>query len=254
VVGSAVVDINARRCVLSSVIDITDRKRAEQAKDEFLATLSHELRTPLTSGYGWVKLLQKSRDPELIETGLRAIEQSLSAQIRLIDDLLDVSRIATGKVHIDLHALDLRGVVDSALATVQHAADAKEIAVRIDADEPLTVIGDAARLQQVIWNLLSNAIKFTPRGGLVEVELRKRDIDAHVIVRDTGEGIDPAFLPHVFDRFRQGDSSISRKHGGLGIGLAIVSSLVEAHRGTVRAESAGVGKGATFIVTLPLAG
>ena len=252
VVGSSVVDINGRQCVLSSVVDITERKRAEQAKDEFLGTLSHELRTPLTAGYGWIKLLAKTHDPELLGTGLHAIEESLVTQIKLIDELLDVSRIAAGKMHVESQPIDLGVVVDSAVEMVGASVEAKRLALRVHVDSVLTVLGDAARLKQVVWNLLTNAIKFTPASGTIDVSLRQRDGSAELVIRDSGEGIDPQFLPHVFDRFRQADSSINRRHGGLGIGLAIVSSLVDAHGGTVRAESDGPGKGATFTVTLPL--
>ncbi|HUP47041.1 MAG TPA: ATP-binding protein [Thermoanaerobaculia bacterium] len=252
VIGSALVEINSRPCVLSSVIDITARKRAEEAKDDFLATLSHELRTPLTSGYGWVKLLLRMQEPELLENGLRAIEQSLVVQMRLVDDLLDVSRIAVGKVEIDLQPVDLGVIIESVVEIVRPSARAKQLDLRVDLQDVLTVMGDASRLRQIVWNLLVNAIKFTPGGGSVDVMMRRAGSRAEIVVRDTGEGIDPEFLPFVFDRFRQADSSINRTHGGLGIGLAIVSSLVAAHDGTVRAGSGGRGKGAEFVVTLPL--
>jgi PAS domain S-box-containing protein len=251
-IGGARVEIGNRPHILSSVLDITDRKRQEQAKDEFLATLSHELRTPLTSGYGWIKLLGKTRDPELLETGLHALEQSLVNQMKLIDDLLDISRIAAGKIFVDLQPLDLRGVVEAALEVVRPAAEAKNISLELRGHTLLPIEGDSARLKQVIWNLLSNAIKFTEPGGHVEVETRVRGAAAEVTIRDTGEGIDPQFLPHVFQRFRQADSSTSRRHGGLGIGLAIVASIVAAHKGEVRAESEGIKKGSTFTVTIPL--
>ncbi|HEV8434978.1 MAG TPA: ATP-binding protein [Thermoanaerobaculia bacterium] len=251
-VGAARVEIDNRACVLSSVLDITERKRAEQARDDFLATLSHELRTPLTSGYGWVKLLAQTRDPELLETGLNALEQSLVNQIKLIDDLLDVSRIVAGKILVEMEPLDLKGVVEAAVELVQPSAQAKNVALELSAAPLLVVEGDGARLKQVIWNLLTNAIKFTPSGGRVEVTARVRSASAEVEIRDTGEGIDAQFLPHVFQRFRQADSSTSRRHGGLGIGLAIVSSIVAAHKGEVRAESDGLKKGSTFTVSIPL--
>jgi len=251
-VGAARVEIDKRACVLSSVLDITERKRAEQARDDFLATLSHELRTPLTSGYGWVKLLAQTRDPELLETGLNALEQSLVNQIKLIDDLLDVSRIAAGKVFVEMQPLDLKGVVEAAVELVQPSAQAKNITLELGTTPLLVVEGDGARLKQVIWNLLTNAIKFTPPGGRVEVTARVRGASAEVEIRDTGEGIDSQFLPHVFQRFRQADSSTSRRHGGLGIGLAIVASIVAAHKGEVRAESDGLKKGSTFTVSIPL--
>ena len=237
---------------IGSVIDITDRKHAEQAKDEFLATLSHELRTPLTSAYGWVKLLGHTREPELVENGLRAIEASLITQIRLIDDLLDISRIAAGKTTVDLQPLELAEVVHAAIEMVRYSADAKRIAMHVDAQSSTFVLGDEARLKQVVGNVLANAVKFTPAGGTVDVTLRQRDGSAEIVVRDTGAGIDPKFLPYVFDRFRQADSSTSRSYGGLGIGLSIVASLVEAHHGSVRAESDGLEQGATFTIALPL--
>ncbi|HEX3580866.1 MAG TPA: ATP-binding protein [Thermoanaerobaculia bacterium] len=251
-IGAARVEIDKRPCVLSSVLDITDRKRAEQARDEFLATLSHELRTPLTSGYGWIKLLAKTRDPELLETGLNALEQSLVNQIKLIDDLLDVSRIVAGKMFVEMQPLDLKDVVEAAVEMVKPSAQAKDISLELRADALLPVDGDSARLRQVIWNLLTNAIKFTPAGGRLEVDAHVRGSSAEVVIRDTGEGIDSQFLPHVFQRFRQADSSTSRRHGGLGIGLAIVSSIVAAHQGEVRAESEGLTKGSTFTVSIPL--
>ena len=237
---------------VGSVIDITDRKRAEQSKDEFLATLSHELRTPLTSGYGWIKLLGKTRDSELLETGLHALEQSLVNQMKLIDDLLDVSRIAAGKIFLDIQPLDLTPVIGSALEMVRPAAAAKSIDLSARLQPMLPVQGDGARLKQVFWNILTNAIKFTPPGGSVEVDAHQRGAAAVVTIRDTGEGIDPLFVPHVFQPFRQQDSSTTRRHGGLGIGLSIVSSLVSAHGGSVRAASDGINKGSTFIVTIPL--
>jgi len=237
---------------VGSIIDITDRKRAEQAKDEFMATLSHELRTPLTSGYGWIKLLAKNREPELLETGLHALEQSLVNQMKLIDDLLDVSRIAAGKIYLDMQPLDLTNVIEAAVEMVRPSATGKNVALQLDLNGMLPVEGDQNRLKQVIWNLLSNAIKFTPPGGRVEVHADARGADAVVTVRDSGEGIDPKFLPHVFQPFRQADSSTTRRHGGLGIGLSIVSSLVSSHHGAVRASSEGPNKGATFTVTIPL--
>jgi CheY-like chemotaxis protein/anti-sigma regulatory factor (Ser/Thr protein kinase) len=172
--------------------------------------------------------------------------------MKLIDDLLDVSRIAAGKIFLDMQPLDLRGVVEAALEVVRPSAQAKNVALEVHANTLLPVQGDGARLKQVIWNLLSNAIKFTPSGGRVEVDAHIRGAEAAVVIRDSGEGIDPRFLPHVFQPFRQADSSTSRRHGGLGIGLSIVASLVASHNGNVRADSAGLGKGATFTVTIPL--
>ncbi len=237
---------------IGSVIDITERKLAEQAKDEFLATLSHELRTPLTSGYGWLKLLGRTREPELLETGLHAIEESIVNQIKLIDELLDVSRVAAGKMHFEMQPTDVGAVIDDAVEMVRPAAAAKKIDLTLHNESVLTVRGDAARLKQVFWNLLTNAIKFTPEDGKVDVRVRQRGGGAEITVRDSGEGIDPKFLPLIFQRFKQADSSTSRKHGGLGIGLSIVRSLVETHGGKVRAKSDGANRGSSFIVTLPL--
>jgi PAS domain S-box-containing protein len=240
--------------------DIHTQKEAARAleeidhrKDEFLATLSHELRTPLTSGYGWVKLLgHSSEDKALRATGLAAIEQSFVAQIGLVDDLLDVSRIIAGKLQLDLRETDAARAVEAAVATVRPAAEQRGVRLESTIDHGVVVRGDEARLTQIVWNLLSNAIKFTPPQGVVEVCLARTANDAEIIVRDSGQGIDPGFLPFVFDRFRQADSSSNRRHGGLGLGLSIVSSLVEAHGGEVQAASAGPGLGATFTVTIPL--
>jgi len=239
--------------------DIDAQKQAERAlqeidrrKDEFLATLSHELRTPLTAGYGWVKLMRSSDDPELRASGLAAIEQSLVSQIRLIDDLLDVSRIIAGKLQIDVRPIDLADAVDAAVATVRPAAEARNVRLVTDVMRRTMVNGDVSRLTQVVWNLLSNAIKFTQPEGIVEIRLRRTGSDAEIAVRDSGQGIDPSFLPFVFDRFRQADSAANRRHGGLGLGLSIVASLAEAHGGRVRAHSDGPGTGATFTVTIPL--
>jgi PAS domain S-box-containing protein len=237
---------------IGSVIDITDRKLAEEAKDQFLATLSHELRTPLTSGFGWAKLLRKGHDEQLLETGLAAIEESLVNQTRLIDDLLDVSRIVSGKMHLDLQPVDVGSTVDAAVEMVRPAAAAKRIEIEARLRSVASVSGDPSRLKQVFWNLLTNAIKFSPPDRRIEVELHRDEGAAVVTVRDFGEGIDTKFLPHVFDRFRQADASTTRRHGGLGLGLAIVKSLVDAHGGEVRAESDGPQTGATFTVRLPL--
>jgi PAS domain S-box-containing protein len=242
---------------IGTITDVDEQKKGEEAlkesdrrKDEFLATLSHELRTPLTSGYGWVKLLAHA--PDMLETGLQAIDNSFVSQIKLVDDLLDVSRIVAGKLPLDLQPCDLTGVVHSAVEMVRPSAHVKPVDLRLRIHSVPVVLGDASRLKQVVWNLLSNAIKFTPPGGVVEVHLRQAGPNAQVVVRDSGEGIDATFLPHVFARFRQADGTINRKHGGLGLGLSIVASLVEAHNGEVHAESDGPGQGATFTLTIPL--
>jgi PAS domain S-box-containing protein len=232
------------------------RLKAEEAnrtKDEFLATLSHELRTPLTAMLGWTRILRTSKlDEKMSEHALEIIERNATLQAQLIEDLLDVSRIIGGKLRLDIGPVELAPVVQSALDSVRPAADAKSIELFMRQAEPASLVsGDPARLQQVFWNLLINAVKFTPQGGRVDVLLARANGHVEVRVRDTGQGINTEFLPHVFDRFRQADASITRMHGGLGLGLAIVRHLVEAHGGGVRAESEGAGRGATFIVTLP---
>ncbi len=223
-------------------------------KDEFLATMSHELRTPLNAIFGWITLLRTRRLDETTQArALETIERNARAQKRLIEDLLDASRIVTGKVSLELVSVDPRRVVEAALDSMFPAAQTKglKLVPLLDSETGL-VRGDFARLQQVVCSLLSNAIKFTPSGGQVEVRLTRRDDAAQISVTDSGQGINPEFLPHVFDRFRQEDGSISRRHGGLGLGLAIVRHLVELHAGTVEAHSEGEGSGARFIVNLPI--
>jgi signal transduction histidine kinase len=225
---------------------------ASRAKDEFLATLSHELRTPMTAILGWSKLLTEELDTETRKVATDAIQKSSKAQAQLIDDLLDVSRITAGKMNIEPSALDLAPIIRVAVDAVSPAADAKGVTVTVDLPpKPVVINGDPNRIQQVIWNLLSNAVKFTPRGGRVEIVL-SGDTDAVITVTDTGQGIEPDFLPFVFDRFRQADSSTTRSYTGLGLGLAIVRHLIELHGGTVQAESRGSGQGAHFTVRLPL--
>jgi signal transduction histidine kinase/ActR/RegA family two-component response regulator len=229
---------------------------ANRAKDEFLAVVSHELRTPLTPIVAWTRLLKGGGlDEATRKRAFDVIERNARVQTQLVEDLLDVSRIVTGTVHLDMQHVDLRRLIDAAVDATRPAADGKGIAIRTDVDPRAgAVLGDAQRLQQVIWNLLSNAIKFTPRGGHVDVTLRRIDGRAEIAVRDTGEGIKPEFLPYVFDRFRQADSSSTRVYGGLGLGLAIVRQIVELHRGRVRVVSEGEGRGATFTVELPALG
>ncbi len=223
-------------------------------KDEFLATMSHELRTPLNAIFGWITLLRTRRLDEATQArALETIERNARAQKRLIEDLLDVSRIVTGKIALELTDVVPVRVIESAIATMQPAAQAREIRiVPVMGEVAGRVRGDPARLQQVICNLLSNAIKFTPVGGRVEVELAMSGGEAQISVRDSGQGIKPEFLPRVFERFRQEDGSISRRHGGLGLGLAIVRHLMELHAGTVEAHSDGEGHGATFVIRLPM--
>jgi signal transduction histidine kinase len=222
-------------------------------KDEFLATMSHELRTPLNAIFGWITLLRTRRLDEATQArALETIERNARAQKRLIEDLLDVSRIVTGKIALELGDVVPRRVIEGAIATMQPAAQAKEVAIAPVFGEVTSLIrGDFARLQQVVCNLLSNAIKFTQPGGRVEVELAMTGDQVQISVTDTGQGIKPEFLPHVFERFRQEDGSIRRRHGGLGLGLAIVRHLVELHSGTVEARSEGEGRGACFIIRLP---
>jgi signal transduction histidine kinase len=228
---------------------------ANRAKDEFLATLSHELRTPLTAILGWTRILRKEHvDDATRNRGLEVIERNVQAQARLIEDVLDVSRIITGKMQLTVRRVDLPAVVQAAIESVRPAAEARKIEVAPVVEGPATIMGDAERLQQVLWNLLSNAIKFTPNGGRIEVRVRTGEEHVELDVSDTGKGIPPEFLPYVFDRFRQADSSSTRAHGGLGIGLALVRHLVELHGGTVEARSGGEGRGSTFVIRLPVAG
>ena len=230
-----------------------DLRRASRTKDEFLATISHELRTPLTAILGWARLLGSGRlDGAEQAQAIESIGKNARAQAQLIDDLLDVSRIITGKMRLEVREIDLFGVLDGALGVVLPAAQAKGIEVEPRIDEGIDPIsGDPHRLQQVFWNLLSNAVKFTPTGGRVVVTMQRVPQGVEVAVQDTGSGIEADLLPFVFDRFRQGDSSSSSSRRGLGLGLAIARHLVELHGGTVSAESAGPGAGATFRVVLP---
>ena len=227
---------------------------ASRAKDEFLATVSHELRSPLNAILGWARVLAGGdMSDETAERGLRSIEQNAKAQAQLIEDLLDVSRIISGKFRLSTEPVMLARVIEAAVDSVRPTAEAR--GVRLQA--PLNpdagpVLGDAGRLQQIVWNLLSNAVKFTPRGGRVQVGLFRIDSHVEIVVSDTGQGIGPEFLPYVFDRFRQADGSTTRVHGGLGLGLAIVRHIVELHGGGVTAASPGKGQGATFTVRLPL--
>ncbi|EPX63806.1 Chemotaxis protein methyltransferase CheR [Cystobacter fuscus DSM 2262] len=232
------------------------RQEAEEAnrlKDEFLATVSHELRTPLTAMLGWVQVLRNGNlPPEKRERALETVERNARAQGQLIEDLLDVSRIMSGKLKLDVGPVEVGHVVEQALESVRPAADAKGLRLQTALDSTGHVMGDAHRLQQVVWNLLSNAVKFTPKGGRVQVFVERRDSAVEITVADTGRGIAPEFLPHVFEHFRQAEGLLTRRAGGLGLGLSIVKQLVEMHGGTVAAFSEGVGQGATFTVRLPL--
>lgn len=230
-------------------------EQANRLKDDFLATLSHELRTPLNAVLGWAHMLREGRmQPSMRQKALESVERNARAQAQLVDDLLDVSRIVAGKLEIAAAAVDLGPVVINAVDTVRAGVSAKRLYLNVDVpvDRQIIVTGDADRLQQIVWNLVTNAVKFTPAGGGVDVSLHHVDARAEIVVRDTGQGIDPQLRPLLFQRFRQLDASRTRRHGGLGLGLSIVRHLAEAHGGTVTAESDGEGCGSTFRVTLPL--
>jgi signal transduction histidine kinase/CheY-like chemotaxis protein len=250
--------------------EIAERRRAEQErakllvrereanrlKDEFLATLSHELRTPLNAILGWTRLLRSSAiPPSGTDRALEKIERNAQAQSRLVEDLLEVSRITTGKLRLEIRSVDLTAIAATAIESIRPTAEARGVAIdRRFESASLPTMGDPDRLQQVIWNLVSNAVKFTPPGGTVAVTLRRDGESDELSVSDTGIGIDPLFLPDVFDTFRQADASTTRTYGGLGLGLSIVRHIVELHGGEVRAESEGIGKGAKFLARLPVGG
>jgi PAS domain S-box-containing protein len=260
---------------IGSCIDITERKRAEadreellgkeqraredaqaanRAKDEFLAVVSHELRAPLNAMLGWARILRSTRiDEATTAHAIEIIERSARNQSKLIEDLLDTARIVSGKLRLDIQPVDLTAVIEDAVEVLHPAAQAKGILIQMSLDVGREVItGDPDRLQQIVWNLLSNAIKFTPHGGTVEIRLQRADPHVRLTVSDTGKGVSFEYLPYIFDRFRQVDSSSTRRHGGLGLGLSLVRHLVELHGGTVYCESPGEGQGATFTVNLPL--
>ena len=226
--------------------------RANRLKDEFLATLSHELRTPLGAVLGWTRVLRTTgAEGATRERALEAIERNARAQARLIEDLLEISRIVSGKLSLQVKTVDLADIIDAAVEVVRPAAAAKQIALTTEmAVRPAMTSGDPDRLQQIVWNLISNAVKFTPPGGAARIRLTRNN-GYRIVVTDTGEGIDPRFLPHVFDAFRQADGTTTREHGGLGLGLAIARELVELHGGTIKARSDGAGRGSTFQVDLP---
>jgi CheY-like chemotaxis protein len=228
---------------------------ANRTKDEFLAVLSHELRTPLTAMLGWLAILRgRKLDKQTTQHAIDTIERNAKAQAQLIEDLVDVSRIVGGKLKLELRSIDLLPVINAAVEVVRPAADAKDINLDVKYDSTVgPVSADAARLQQVIWNLLSNAVKFTPKGGSVKLDFRGTGSSAEVVISDTGVGISADFLPHVFERFRQAESPVTRSHRGMGLGLAIVRHLIELHGGTVTAESEGENQGSTFSILLPLA-
>ncbi|MEA5577678.1 ATP-binding protein [Anabaena sp. UHCC 0451] len=273
-IGLALLENNSEQ-VIGFVVDVSQRKQAEQEreqllerekaaraeaeaanriKDEFLATLSHELRTPLNAMLGWTQLLKSRKfDETTTAKALETIDRNSHALAKLIEDVLDVSRIIRGNLRLNLSPVELAPVVEAAIDTVRPAADAKHICIKSEFDPGLgVVIGDANRFQQIIWNLLSNAVKFTPKGGRVEVKIERINSRVQIQVSDTGVGISAEFLPHVFERFCQADSSTTRLHGGLGLGLAVVRHLVELHGGTVTATSPGIEQGSTFIINLPM--
>jgi signal transduction histidine kinase/ActR/RegA family two-component response regulator len=232
----------------------SEAERASRSKDEFLATLSHELRTPLAAILGWTHVMRKLAElPKDASNALEVIERNARSQAQIIQDLLDMSSIISGKVRLDVQRLDLATAIDATIETVRPAAQAKGIRLNVVLD-PMAgpVRGDPNRMQQVLWNVMTNAVKFTPKDGRIAVTLSRVNSHLEVEVADTGEGIDPGFLPHVFDRFRQADASSARRHGGLGLGLSIVKQLVELHGGTISAKSAGRDQGSTFRIALPL--
>lgn len=274
--GQAIAEHGRTVRFIGAMLDITAKKRVEEeraellaserraraeaesasrAKDEFLATVSHELRNPLNAILGWSRVLVEERDidPERLRKGLDVILRNAKAQVQLVEDILEVSRIVTGKLRLSTGIVDVGAVVEAAVETVRAAAQAKRVSLEADVEQDLgTIVADEDRVQQILWNLLSNAVKFTPPDGRVRVSARRDGDCVELVVVDTGEGIDPDFLPYVFDRFRQFDGSTTRRHGGLGLGLAIVRHLAELHGGTVRAESRGRGQGAEFTVRLPV--
>lgn len=229
-------------------------EEATRAKNEFLAVVSHELRTPLSAILGWARLIKTGKlDEATFLSALDTIERNAKSQSQLIEDLLDFSRTISGNVRLDVGQLEPAAVAEAAINVVRPAADAKKIQFEVILDPQAgPVSGDAERLQQILWNLLSNAVKFTPNNGRVQVRVARVDSSVELTVSDTGQGISPDFLPYVFERFRQADNTITKRHAGLGLGLAITKHLVELHGGTIRAVSAGEGQGASFIVKLPV--
>jgi signal transduction histidine kinase/CheY-like chemotaxis protein len=230
-----------------------EAERASRLKDEFLATLSHELRTPITAILGWSQLLARGNcAPEDLDEGIATIARNSRTQAKIIDDLLDMSRIVSGKIRLELELLDVAGIVQATVASVAPIAASRDISIATAIDaSPVYVLADPARLQQIFWNLLSNAIKFSPPGDVVQVLLQRVNSLVQIQVIDNGQGIRPEFLPHIFERFRQQDGTSTRIHGGLGLGLSIAKQLVEFHGGTITAASAGEARGSTFTVCLP---
>ena len=244
------------RLLASEKLARGEAERANRLKDEFLATISHELRNPLNAIMGWAHMLQRGKlTTPNIERAVDTIYRNAKSQAQLVADLLDVSRIISGKLRLDVRQVDLITIVNAAIDSIRPAADAKSIRLQTVLDTAAGPIsGDADRLQQIVWNLLSNAVKFTPKGGKIQVKLQRVDSHVEIVVSDSGVGISKEFLPYVFDRFRQADASTTRIHGGLGLGLSIVHQLVDLHGGTVSVQSEGEGKGATFTISLPFMG
>ena len=234
----------------------SDAERANRLKDEFLATISHELRNPLNAIMGWAHMMRLGKlNPANVERAVETIYRNAKSQSQLVADLLDVSRIISGKLRLDVRNVDLLYIVNAAIDSIRPAADAKGIRLQTILDPAAGPIsGDADRLQQIVWNLLTNAVKFTPKGGRIQVQLQRVNSHVEIVVSDSGIGISKDFLPHVFDRFRQADASSTRIHGGLGLGLSIVRQLVDLHGGTISVQSEGEGKGATFTISLPFVG
>ncbi len=226
---------------------------ANRAKDDFLSMVSHELRTPLNAILGWAKILSKGNSNfDTINKGLETIKRNAKIQTELIEDILDFSRIISGRMQLDVHEINLEELIEDAIDVITPAANAKQISIETTLDSSATISGDDRRILQVLWNLLNNAVKFTPKGGSIKIFLQKVNSNIEIIVSDTGQGISEDYLPYVFDRFEQKDKSITRRHSGLGLGLAITSHIVELHGGTIRAESPGEGFGATFTIQLPV--
>jgi signal transduction histidine kinase/ActR/RegA family two-component response regulator len=242
-----------KRLLISEQLARAEAEMANSLKDEFLATVSHELRTPLNAIIGWTHMLRIGKlETEATDRAIETIDRNAKAQAQLVEDLLDVSRVISGKLQLNITPVDTASIINAAIDSVQPAATSKEIQIEVTLDPAIRRIsGDASRLQQIVWNLLSNAIKFTPAKGRVNVSLKRKLSDVQITVSDTGRGIDPAFVPFIFDRFRQADSSTTRNCGGLGLGLSIVRHLVELHGGKVEAHSDGESRGATFTITLP---
>jgi signal transduction histidine kinase len=255
----AAVRARARQLEVRDLLQALDAAReqavhANRLKDEFLATLSHELRTPMNAILGWITMLrQEPADVTRVQRGLDVIDRNARVQAQLVDDILDVARVITGKLRLEMKPVALTEVIDAAIQAMGPAADMKQLTLDVDSGaDGIVIRGDSNRLQQVFWNLLSNAVKFTPAGGAVTIRARREGHQVLVSIADNGIGIDPKFLPYVFDRFRQADQTVTRVHGGLGLGLAIVKHLVELHGGSVTVTSEGIGRGTTFVIQLPV--